>query len=209
MSGSGEAPPGSPKNGVLRGLAEIPIIAVLAVLIVVVLRAVLVQPFYIPSPSMVPQLQVNDKILVSRLSYRLHGFHRGDIVVFNAPPGVQIPGSRHGGPLAFVTERLGLTPRTDVLVKRVIGLPGETVEGRADHHVYINGRLLVEPYLPPGHMFDTSEFPPTKVPAHSLWVMGDQRQDSEDSHIFGPITTKSVIGRAVVKMWPLGNMSFL
>ena len=208
MIGSGEAPPGQTRRGVLRGLAEIPIIAVLAVLIVVVLRAVLVQPFYIPSASMVPQLQVNDKILVSRVSYRLHSVHRGDIVVFNAPPGVEIPGAHHGGPLAFVTERLGLTPRTDVLVKSVIGLPRDTVAGR-DNRVYVNGRLLVEPYLPVGTMFETSDFPLTKVPPHSLWVMGDQRQDSEDSHIFGPIKTGSVIGRAVVKMWPLSNMSFL
>jgi signal peptidase I len=200
---------------VVRGLVEVPIIAALAVLIVVVLRTFIVQPFYIPSASMVPQLQVNDKILVSRLSYRLHGVHRGDIIVFNAPPGVEITGSHHGGPLSFITQRLGLTPRTDVLVKRVIGLPGETVEGRGGH-VYVNGKLLVEPYLPTGpmaepdpRMFSTPTFAPTTVPSGQLWVMGDQRGDSEDSHIFGPIQKSSIIGRAIVKMWPLSNLSFL
>ncbi|HEY2429967.1 MAG TPA: signal peptidase I, partial [Acidimicrobiales bacterium] len=85
----------------LRGLIEIPIVAGLAVAIVVVLRAVLVQPFYIPSASMEPQLKINDKILVSRLSYRLHPVHRGDLVVFDEPPGARLEGVSPSGPGAF------------------------------------------------------------------------------------------------------------
>ncbi len=177
-------------------------------LIVVILRAFVVQPFYIPSPSMEPQLMVNDKILVSRLSYRLHGVHRGDLVVFNAPPAVRT-GDGGSGPLNWVLVRLGLKPRSDVLVKRVIGLPGDTIEVR-DGHVLVNGRLLLEPYLPEGRLSPPSYISPVfKVPPHDLYVLGDNRQDSEDSHFFGAITQKSVIGRAVARVWPLDKIAFL
>ena len=184
-------------------------IAVLAVVIVIVLRALLIQPFYIPSASMVPQLEVNDKIVVSRLSYRLHAPRRGDIVVFDRPPGAALDtgtiGNGHS-PLRWVTERLGLVPRTDEFVKRVIAMPGETVEGH-DGHVYIDGRLLVEPYLQP--TVRTDPFAPRRVPAGQLWVMGDNRGDSEDSRYFGPIRRGTVVGRAFMKVWPVSNVSFL
>lgn len=199
-------------TGVLRGLVEIPIIVGLAVAIVVVLRALVVQPFYIPSASMVPQLRINDKILVSRISYHVHGVHRGDLIVFAEPPGAKLesPGSTSPGGLAgawhAVGERLGLVPRTDELVKRVIGLPGETVEAHGNH-VYVNHRMLVEPYLPPDVV--TTDFAPQTVPKGMLWVMGDNRQDSEDSRYFGPIRERTIVGRAVVRIWPLGHLSFL
>ncbi|MHB8467334.1 MAG: signal peptidase I, partial [Acidimicrobiales bacterium] len=165
-------------------------------------------PFYIPSPSMTPQLMVNDKILVSRISYRLHGVHRGDLVVFNAPPNIPMPKStHHSGPVSWVTERLGLAPRNDVLVKRVIGLPGDTVESRDDGHVYVNGRLLLEPYLRPGTT--TVGLQPQTVGPHQLLVLGDNRGDSEDSRVFGPIRRSSIIGRAVVRVWPLDKVAFL
>jgi signal peptidase I len=200
------------RRGLVRAAAEFPIIAALAVLIVVILRAFVVQPFYIPSPSMVPQLKVNDKILVSRISYRLHPIHRGDLVVFDAPPGVLgEASSHHKGPIAWVTERLGLTPRNDVLVKRVIGLPGDTVQVE-DGHIYINGHLLIEPYLPAGLTSPTPQFGPNapfKVPPGELYVLGDNRNDSEDSHVFGAIRRSSVIGRAVVRVWPLDKIAFL
>jgi signal peptidase I len=204
MVGDGEAPPGRTTRHWVRSLAEIPIIATLAVVIVLVVRAVLVQPFYIPSASMVPQLEVNDKILASRLSYHLHPIHRGDLVVFHAPPGINVGSS--GGALSWLTGPLGLSPRDDVLVKRVIGLPGETVEGHGGH-VFIDGRLVIEPYL--GPTVRTDDFPAKVIPPGMLWVMGDNRTDSEDSRIFGPIKEHSVIGRAFVKVWPLGSLSFL
>jgi signal peptidase I len=213
--GFGPAPyrthlPGSSgaRRELLRGLAEIPLVVGLAVLIVVILRAVLVQPYYIPSASMVPQLRVNDKILVSRLSYRLHGIHRGDLVVFSEPPGVHITGGAHSGLLQDVGKDLGLVPRSDVLVKRVIGLPGDTVEGH-DGHIYVNGRLLLEPYLPPSQIAVTPDFPLAHVPKGDLWVMGDNRQNSYDSKFFGPIKESSVLGRAFIRIWPLDKISFL
>jgi signal peptidase I len=211
MSGVADERPGAPNRTrqVLRGAAEVPIIAGLAVLIVVVLRALVVQPFYIPSPSMVPQLNVNDKILVSRVSYRVHGVHRGDLVVFNAPSGVIAEGTgHHGGPLNWVTERLGLTPRNDVLVKRVIGLPGDHIELR-DGHVYVGGRLLLEPYLRPGTETLAVGSPTLVVPPHEIWVLGDNRSDSDDSRYFGPVRVHSIIGRAIVRVWPLDRISFL
>lgn len=151
---------------------------------------------------------VNDKILVSRLSYRLHGIHRGDLVVFNAPPSIRT-GSGSKGPINWVLVRLGLKPRSDVLVKRVIGLPGDTIEVR-DGHVFVNNKLLLEPYLPAGRLTPSPYLAPVvTVPPHELWVLGDNRQDSEDSHFFGPIREKSVIGRAVTRVWPLDKIAFL
>ncbi|GAC1595156.1 MAG: signal peptidase I [Acidimicrobiales bacterium] len=192
----------------LKGLLELPVIAALAVVIVVVLRAFVIQPFYIPSASMVPQLRVNDKIVVSRISYRIHRPRRGDVIVFDRPPGAALDPHTvtTGGPLAFVTRRLGLVPRTDEFVKRVVGLPGEVVEGR-NGHVYVSGALLVEPYLHPG--LRTEPFAAHRVPAGQLWVMGDNRGDSEDSRFFGTIHTNAIVGRAILKVWPATDLSFL
>jgi signal peptidase I len=97
-------------------------------------------------------------------------------------------------------------PATNVLIKRVIGLPGETVEGR-DGHVFVNNRLLLEPYLPPG--LQTETFDPVKIPPGRVWVMGDNRENSEDSHVFGPIPERSIVGRAILRAWPISHMAFL
>ena len=196
----------------VRSLAEIPVLIALAVAIVVVVRFLFVQAFYIPSKSMVPQLQVYDKVVVSRLAYRLHPPHRGDIIVFPAPPGAPLEAQPpHGGSAArrflrYVGQRLGLTSTTDEFIKRVIALPGETVDGH-DGHVYINGRLLLEPYLPPGTV--TPDFAAVKVPPHELWVMGDNRQNSFDSKYFGPIRQSKIVGRAFLRVWPFDKISFL
>lgn len=158
---------------------------------------------------MVPQLNIGDRIVVSKLSYYLHKPHRGDIVVFSSPE--PDPNASRDNPVVGffkdVFEGVGLRqPDQEVLIKRVIGLPGETVEGR-DGSVYIDGRRLIEPYLPAS--LKTETFAPTLVPPGSLWVMGDNRLDSKDSHIFGPIKESSVIGRAIMKVWPPGDASFL
>ena len=198
----------------LRGLAEVPVVVGLAVVIVIVLRALLVQPFYIPSASMVPQLEINDKILVSRISYRLHPIHRGDVIVFPEPPGAHLEGLSSPSPGGLsgvfhaVGQRLGLVPRNDELIKRVIGLPGETVEARSNH-IYIDGRLLVEPYIAPAPEYSTTDFGPVRVPKGDVWVMGDNRQDSEDSRYFGAVRETTVVGRAVIRIWPLDHLSFL
>jgi signal peptidase I len=157
-----------------------------ALAIALLVKTFLFQAFYIPSPSMVPTLQENDRVLVNKLSYKLHDVHRGDIVVFTKPPDLD----------------------SDIhdLVKRVIALPGETVEAH-DDHVYVDGKRIDEPYL--GEGITTGTFPPHRVPANAVWVMGDNRNASKDSREFGAIRESSIVGRVFVRMWPLSRIGFL
>ncbi|HEX9260271.1 MAG TPA: signal peptidase I, partial [Acidimicrobiales bacterium] len=117
---------------------------------------------------------------------RLHDIHRGDVVVFERPPG---------------------EPDTSIkdLIKRVIGLSGDTVEGR-DCEVLVNGQALVEPYTD-GKC--TSTFGPVNVPTGEIFVMGDNRPASQDSRVFGPIDEDLVVGRAFVIIWPIGRWGWL
>lgn len=158
-----------------------------ALIIAILIKTFLFQAFYIPSASMDPTLKVDDRVLVNKLSYHLHSVHRGDIVVFKAPP----------------EER---TEKIKDLVKRVIGLPGDTLEAR-DGQIYINDRRLKEPYLPKGTR--TEDLPRTVVPANHFFMMGDNRGASSDSRVFGPISRSTIIGRAFVKMWPFNRFGFL
>ena len=161
-------------------------LVLLALLIALLIKTFLFQSFWIPSASMEPTLKVHDRVLVNKLSYRLHNVHRGDIIVFKAPPG----------------SDLGY----DDLVKRVIGLPGETVSGSGGH-VFINGKQLSEPYLPEGTY--TSDFAPVKIGADHYWMMGDNRENSTDSRVFGTIAKKSIVGPVFVRIWPLSRLGFL
>ena len=150
-------------------------------------RGFLIQAFYIPSESMVPTLVKNDRVLVNKLSYKLHDVHRGDIVVFKAPPGAA-------------------TAQVKDLIKRVVGLPGETIEGR-NGSIFIDGKPLDEPYLPPD--VRSRDFPPEKIPPDKFYVLGDNRQDSRDSTFFHGIDEDAIIGRAFVKIWPLSDLGLL
>jgi signal peptidase I len=161
------------------------VVASLAVALVV--RAFLIQAFYIPSESMVPTLHKDDRVLVNKLSYRLHDVHRGDVIVFEAPVGAS-------------------TSEVKDLIKRVVGLPGETIEGR-EGEIYIDGKPLDEPYLP--RDVRSREFPAEKVPLHRFWVLGDNRQDSKDSTFFKSIDENTIIGRAFVRIWPLKALGLL
>ena len=124
------SPPPKPAHSGLRTGIEWALLIAAALLIALLVKTFFFQAFYIPSDSMLPTLKTHDRVIVNKLSYRLHPVHRGDIVVFKSPPEVD--------------------PSVDDLVKRVIALPGETVEGRNDGHIYINGKMLKEPYLPKG-----------------------------------------------------------
>ena len=157
-----------------------------ALALALLIKLFLFQAFYIPSESMVPTLQKNDRVLVNKLSYKLHDVHRGDIVVFEAPPGED----------------------SDIkdLVKRVIGLPGDTVEG-IDGVVYVNGEPLEENYLPEGTR--TDDLPPTTVPPDTVFVMGDNRGASKDSRYFGVIPQDDIVGRVFLRMWPLSRLDFM
>jgi signal peptidase I len=206
-----DPPPRRPSAA--RTLAEIPILLVIAALIAFGVKSLLAQAFYIPSESMVPQLQVNDRVVVSKLAYKTHEPRRGDIIVFDDPNparGGVIETERRTGLnrlLNSIGEAVGLVqPSTDEFIKRVIALPGETVEGR-DGHVYINGKQLFEPYLEPS--VSTSDFLPVKVEPGRLWVMGDNRNGSADSRVFGTVLKSTIVGRAVLKVWPPSSISFL
>ncbi|MCA1691419.1 MAG: signal peptidase I [Acidimicrobiales bacterium] len=189
-------------------LRELVILVGSALVIAMLVKTLVAQAFFIPSGSMLPQLQVGDRIVVSKLSYRLHEPRRGDIVVFDAPN--EQP--KESDPLVIkVVRGLGqaigvAAPSTDEFVKRVIGLPGETVEGRGGM-VFVNNQEVVEPYLPDG--MDTAPFGPVAVPDDTLWVMGDNRAASADSRVFGPIRQSTVVGRVVLRVWPVPELSFL
>lgn len=198
----------------VSALREIPLLLAVAVIVAILVKTFVAQAFYIPSGSMEPTLQINDRIIVSKLAYDLHPPHRGDIIVFKAPASEQPPQVPDTSPapirwLRDLGELIGVVPpSTEDFVKRVIGLPGDVVEARGGR-VYIDGRLLDEPYLPPGTV--TSNFGPVVVPPGRLWVLGDNRGNSCDSRCFpeGSIPESSVIGRAILRIWPLGHLSFL
>jgi signal peptidase I len=158
-----------------------------ALVVALVVKTFLIQAFYIPSESMVPSLEVGDRVLVNKLSYTTGDIDRGDVVVFARPGG---PGS----------------DGIEDLIKRVVALPGEVVEGR-DGRVYVDGRPLPETYLPDG--VETSVFPPYEVPADHVWVMGDNRGASDDSRRFKSVPTSDVVGRAFVVIWPLTALGTL
>jgi len=158
-----------------------------ALVVALVVKTFLIQAFYIPSESMVPTLKVGDRVLVNKLSYASGDIDRGDIVVFSRP----------GGPGADGIEDL---------IKRVVALPGETVEGR-DGRVHIDGEPLPETYLPEG--VETSVFPPYLVPDDHVWVMGDNRGASDDSRRFKAVPVDDVVGRAFVVIWPVTELGTL
>ena len=161
-------------------------VAVLAVAVIaaVLIRGFVLEPFFIPSGSMEPTLKVGDRVLVNKLSYDLHSIHRGDIVVFKKPPNDFTPGIKD-------------------LIKRVIGLPGETVSGQGGS-VYIDGRRLKESWLPKG--VTTAPFTPVVVPRGDYFVMGDNRGDSADSRVIGPISGSLIVGRAFIRVWPISRL---
>jgi len=198
--------PGSRRR---RLLGDVLVVAA-AVAVAILVRTFVAQAYWIPSASMVPQLEVNDRVVVTRLAYDLHAPRRGDIVVFKSPPGVEPPPKIPSDPLLRglrdIGVALGFAQDQTVLIKRVIGLPGEEIEARGGH-VYIDGDLLVEPYLPKGTY--TSSFGPLVVPKGDVFVMGDNRGDSLDSRYFGPIPERTIVGRAGWRIWPFWRASFL
>jgi signal peptidase I len=201
--------PAAPKSATAR-LLEPVLVLVVAAVVAILINTFVAQAFYIPSASMVPQLRINDRVVVSKLAYRLHSPRRGDVVVFAAPPSEQRvsrpPGNVAARALQRASRVLGVAESKTELIKRVIGRPGETVQGR-NGRVYVDGEPLIEPYLPAGTV--TSDFGPVTVPSGDLWVMGDNRDHSSDSRVFGPIPRSTVVGRAIWRAWPVTRLSFL
>ncbi|HZT67635.1 MAG TPA: signal peptidase I [Acidimicrobiales bacterium] len=184
VSPAGEAPPRS----WWRGPAEWVLVIVAALAAAFLVKTFVLQTFFIPSASMEPTLMIGDRVFVNKLAYNFHPVHRGDIVVFTLPPG----------------ESAG--PNIDDLIKRVIGLPGDTIEAIGGR-VYINGKVLNEPYLPRGTV--TTLLPKQVVPKGRYFLLGDNRTDSKDSRFFGAIDEKLLVGRAFVRVWPLSRLGLL
>jgi signal peptidase I len=178
-----------------RTVLEYVVLAIVAISVALLIQAFLVKPYRIPSPSMEDTLLVGDRVLADRISWRFSDPQRGDIVVFH-PPG---PGP--------------------VLIKRIIGLPGDTLSLRG-WAVYVNGERLAEPYVRrvDGEVEPTEPFDlglpwnlqqPFTVPAGSYFMMGDNRTDSADSRDFGPIARDQLVGRAFARYWPVGRIGGL
>jgi signal peptidase I len=192
-----------------RFMAELPFLVLVALVLTVLVKGFLVQAFYIPSRSMEPTLDVGDRVVVNRLAYRLGEPRHGQVVVFLRPSETE---QRDGaGPLGFLrralAEGLGAAPPgSEDLIKRVIGVPGDVVQGRGGK-LWRNGRPVAEPYLP-AQTF-TSDFGPIRVKRGFYWVMGDNREDSADSRVFGQVPESALVGRAVMRIWPAGHLGGL
>ena len=187
------APAGARRPATRIGRLARTLVFVLAVAVVVVtLRNFVVASYYIPSGSMEPTLHgcphcEPDLVVVDKLSYRFGSVARSDVVVFDRPP------------LA--------PPEDSELIKRVIGLPGETVSGH-DGKVFIGAKALTETYVNPA-CGGTGDFAAVTVPAGEYFVMGDNRCDSLDSRVFGVIEGSSIVGRSVAVSWPVKHLRWL
>ena len=180
----------------LRAVWEWVFVVVIAIGAAMLIRLFLFQQYYIDGPSMQTTLMPQDRVLVNKMSYKLHDIHRGDVIVFDR-----------------VTNQV----QHDDLIKRVLGLPGETLEIRSCI-VYIDGIEVDEPYLnpeqtsqiePSARCGSHTDMAPIVVPDHMVFVMGDNRVQSFDSRDFGPIDTDKVRGRAFVVIWPASAWAWL
>jgi signal peptidase I len=169
-----------------RRVAEWVVVIAVVVVAALVIRTFVIQVFRVPSGSMLPTLQLGDRLVVDKLPGLAHSIQRGDIIVFNRVPADD-------------------DPATPVLVKRVIGLPGETISSKGDT-VYINGRAIKEPWL--AAMNSTAScsqpafnIPTTHITRNHYFVMGDCRGNSDDSRAWGTVPVGNVIGRVFVVIW--------
>ncbi len=203
-------------------LIDFVVIIATALILSVLIKTFLFRSFFIPSGSMEDTLEVNDRIIVNVLAPELFPIERGDVIVFQDPGGwlgsVFTP---EKDPIAagidWLLGTFGITASDSAqhLVKRVIGLPGDTVECcDANDLLTVNGTPISEPYLQSGEQPSKLEFSVT-VPENSLWMMGDNRSNSQDSRYRqslpsgGFVDMKYVVGRAVIVSWPISNWTWL
>ena len=176
---------GTAKNEVWEWIKALGI----AIILALVIRSFLFAPFLVDGSSMMPTLENGERLIVNKLVYRLHGPEHGDIIVFHAS-------------------------ETKDYIKRVIATEGETVEMKQDQ-LYINDKPVDEPYLreykeqakQQGYVL-TEDFPKQKIPAGHIFVMGDNRRNSQDSRMIGPVAVKEIVGRSEFVIWPLGKIRF-
>ncbi len=199
----GETPPAKQRSF----WRELPVLVLIALVLAILLKTFLVQAFFIPSGSMEPTLVPGDRVLVNKLG----GVHRGDIIVFENPH--PVPGQERG-PIGVFLHWLGegfgfARPANEDYIKRVIGLPGETVEIR-HQTVFIDGKPLDEPYLTPEARAAMFDYGPVQVPQDGYFVLGDNRGHSGDSRFgLGFIPEATVVGKAFVIVWPPSDLGLL
>lgn len=197
----GEAPDSSTSrrgNEAFKAVRDWVIVLVVALLVALGIRTFVLQQFYISGPSMETTLFQPNRVLVNKLSYRFGDIDRGDVVVFDR-----------------VTSN-GRSVQHDDLIKRVVGLPGETVAIRSCN-VFIDDKMLEESYLPKRDLEQADlvarcrqpEMAPVEVPEGQVFVLGDNRPQSMDSRVFGPVDKKSIVGRAFVVIWPISRWRWL
>jgi signal peptidase I len=201
------APQRKRRNPILSFLGELPGLILMAFALALLIKSTLIQAFWIPTGSMEPTLVPGDRVIVARVPYYFHDPQRGDIIVFEEPDPAKEPDRGILGAFThWLGQGLGFTPPDNPdYIKRVIGEPGDVVQGRRGH-VFVNGVRITEPYL----QQTTQPFPKTEVPEGELFVMGDNRGNSLDSRFgLGFVPVDRVIGRAIVIIWPPNNMDDL
>jgi signal peptidase I len=197
------------KDGFLDFLKELPVLVVVAFAIALVIKTFFVQAFFIPSASMEETLLPGDRVLVSKINYRFTEPKYPDIVVF-ASPQEAAPPTRDRGPIGdffySLAEGLGLRSSERDFIKRVIATEGQTIEIK-EGSVFVDGKRLDEPYVE--QKAPLTDFGPLKLPAGHVFVMGDNRLNSQDSRFFGPIAESRIVGKAFVLIWPLDRVEGL
>ena len=179
---------------------ELPILIIVALVVAVIIKTFLVQAFFIPSASMRDTLLEGDRVMVNKLAFRFGEPGHGDVIVFDSPLEELTDGENVlGAILRNIGESLGLSTPDTALIKRVIALEGDTIEIR-DNAVFIDGTSIDESYLT--RTVRMPDFGPLQIPPDHVFVMGDNRNQSEDSRRFGPVPESSIIGRAFVRVWP-------
>ncbi len=185
---------------------EFPVLVVAAFALALLIKTFVLQAFYIPSSSMMPTLEVGERILVEKVTYFFGEPQRGDVVVFerslnpDAPPPPTADDSVFEDVVNAFKSLFGFPSGGEQdFVKRVMAVGGDTIEGR-EGVVYVNDVAVEEPYLPRGIV--TTDFPPQTVPPGQIFVMGDNRGNSDDSRSFGPVDVDEVVGEAFLSIWP-------
>jgi signal peptidase I len=196
------------RGGPLGFLKELPGLILIAFALALLIKTFLIQAFFIPSQSMVPTLRVGDRVLVNKLVYDFGDIQRGDIIVFENPDLEDPDRNILQDVWRWITEGLGFSsdPTKD-FIKRVVALPGETIEVR-NGRVFVDGRRQQEPFV--SSMRDRSDFAKFKVPEGHVFVMGDNRPNSQDSRSsLGPIPEEKIVGKAFVLLWPPSRVEWL
>ncbi|MFN2588366.1 MAG: signal peptidase I [Actinomycetota bacterium] len=189
---------------------ELPVLVVIAFVVALLIKTFLLQAFYIPSASMEPTLVEGDRVLVEKVGYRFGEPARGQVVVFEKEFASLTPPEDDPFWEDIASALKGLfgfpTGGTQDFIKRVMAVEGDTIEGR-EGRVFVNGEIVEEPYLAEGT--ETSAFGPVEVPDGMIFVMGDNRSNSDDSRAFGPIPVDEVVGHAFLLLWPPSDFSTL